>query len=157
MSFHDSGVPPLNPGESAPVRCSDFPKDSQDPRVIALGKLQWAGFEFQAGHACGRKEAHDGPDSRDLVGIILLTSACPAPDHLQGCYLSRSHLLLPTIRRWLSAKETACQCRGFGFNPWVGKIPWSRTWQPTLVFLSGEFHEQKELGWLQSMGSQSWM
>ena len=25
-----------------------------------------------------------------------------------------------------------------GFSPWVGKIPWRRAWQPTLVFLPGE-------------------
>ena len=25
-----------------------------------------------------------------------------------------------------------------GFNPWVGKIPWRRAWQPTPVFLLGE-------------------
>ena len=24
-----------------------------------------------------------------------------------------------------------------GFNPWVGKIPWRRKWQPTPVFLPG--------------------
>ena len=24
------------------------------------------------------------------------------------------------------------------FNPWVGKIPWRRKWQPTPVFLPGE-------------------
>ena len=30
------------------------------------------------------------------------------------------------------------QCRRPGFNPWVGKIPWRRAWQPTLVFLPGE-------------------
>ena len=34
-------------------------------------------------------------------------------------------------------------CRGF--NPWVGKIPWRKTWQPTLVFLPGESHGQKSL------------
>ena len=32
-----------------------------------------------------------------------------------------------------------------GFNPWVGKIPWRREWQPTLVFLLGEFHGQRSL------------
>ena len=32
-----------------------------------------------------------------------------------------------------------------GFDPWVRKIPWRREWQPTLVFLPGEFHEQKSL------------
>ena len=28
--------------------------------------------------------------------------------------------------RWHSGKES-CQCRRWGLNPWVGKIPWSRT------------------------------
>ena len=31
------------------------------------------------------------------------------------------------------------------FNPWVGKIPWKRAWQPTPEFLSGESHEQRSL------------
>ena len=30
-------------------------------------------------------------------------------------------------------------------DPWVGKIPWKRAWQPTLVFLPGEFHGQRSL------------
>ena len=29
------------------------------------------------------------------------------------------------------------------FNPWVGKIPYRRQWQPTPVFLPGEFHGQR--------------
>ena len=35
-----------------------------------------------------------------------------------------------------SGKESAGQGRrrkGCGFNPWVGKIPWSRKWEPALV------------------------
>ena len=28
---------------------------------------------------------------------------------------------------------------------WVGKIPWRRERQPTLVFLPGEFHGQRSL------------
>ena len=32
-----------------------------------------------------------------------------------------------------------------GFDPWVGKIPWTREWQPTPVFLPGEFHRQRRL------------
>ena len=31
------------------------------------------------------------------------------------------------------------------FDPWVGKIPWRREWQPTPVFLPGEFHGQRSL------------
>ena len=32
-----------------------------------------------------------------------------------------------------------------GFSPWGGKIPWSRKWQPTSVFLPGKFHGQRSL------------
>ena len=32
-----------------------------------------------------------------------------------------------------------------GFNPWVGKIPWRRKWQPTPVFLPGESQGQRSL------------
>jgi len=28
---------------------------------------------------------------------------------------------------------------------WVGKIPWRRAWQPTPVFLAGEYHGQRSL------------
>ena len=47
-----------------------------------------------------------------------------------------------------SDKESACQFRRHkrhGFNPWLGKITWSREWQPTLVFLPGKIHGQKSL------------
>ena len=45
-------------------------------------------------------------------------------------------------------KESTCQCRRCkrcGFNPWVGKTPWSRKWQPDPVFLPGKFHGQRSL------------
>ena len=40
-----------------------------------------------------------------------------------------------------NGKETACS----GCDPWVGKILWRRTWQPTPVFLPGESHGQRSL------------
>ena len=46
---------------------------------------------------------------------------------------------------WLGSKKSACQCRRCGFNPWVRKIPWSRKWQPTLIFLPGKSHGQRSL------------
>ena len=42
----------------------------------------------------------------------------------------------------------ACQCRRrktCGFDPWVGKLPWRRKWQPNPVFLPGESHGQRSL------------
>ena len=41
-----------------------------------------------------------------------------------------------------NGREPACQCKRLkrgGFDPWVGKMPWKRTWQPTPVLLPGEF------------------
>ena len=38
-----------------------------------------------------------------------------------------------------------------GFDLWAGKIPWIREWQPTPVFLPGEFRGQKSL-----MGYSPW-
>ena len=40
-----------------------------------------------------------------------------------------------------SAEEPTCQWRRHkkrGFDPWVGKIPWRREWQPTPVLLALE-------------------
>ena len=45
----------------------------------------------------------------------------------------------------LSGKESACQCRRPGFNPWVRKITWRRKWQSTPVFLPGESYGQRNL------------
>ena len=47
-----------------------------------------------------------------------------------------------------SGKESTCQCKRYKrhrFDPWIGKIPWSRKWQPTPVFLLGKFHGQRSL------------
>ena len=32
-----------------------------------------------------------------------------------------------------------------GFDPWVRKIPWSRKWQSTPIFLPGKFQGQRSL------------
>ena len=40
----------------------------------------------------------------------------------------------------ISAGDVRC-----GFDPYVGKIPWSSKWQPTPVFSPGKFHGQRSL------------
>ena len=39
----------------------------------------------------------------------------------------------------------AGDARDVGLIPGVRKIPWSRKWHPTPVFLPGKFHEQRIL------------
>ena len=53
------------------------------------------------------------------------------------------------------ASGKACQCRRckrLRFDPWVGKMPWRRAWQPTPVFLSGESHGQRSLAGYSLLG-----
>ena len=42
-------------------------------------------------------------------------------------------------------KESACNIGDLGSISGVGKIPWRREWQPTPVFLPGEFNGQRSL------------
>ena len=44
-----------------------------------------------------------------------------------------------------TGKKIHLQCRRCKFELQVGKIPWKRAWQPTPVFLPGEFHGQRSL------------
>ena len=64
---------------------------------------------------------------------------------------------LGLARGWLRGKESARQCRRYRrlwFDPWVGKIPWCRQWQPTPVFLLGKSHGQSLGGGCRPWGSQ---
>ena len=36
-------------------------------------------------------------------------------------------------------------CKRFWFDPWVGKTPWRRKWQPSPVFLTEKPHGQRNL------------
>ena len=54
---------------------------------------------------------------------------CKNP-HSYGLCSTRGFLPL-----WLSGKESAWNAGDrYRFNPWVGKIPWRRKWQPTQHF-----------------------
>ena len=43
-------------------------------------------------------------------------------------------------------KESSCQYRRRGFDPWIGKIPWRRKLHPTPVFFPGRSHGQRRHG-----------
>ena len=62
----------------------------------------------------------------------------------------RKHVLLfdmgfagsSVVKNQSAVQET---CRRLEFNPWVGKIPWKKKWQPTPVTLPGKSHGQRSL------------
>ena len=49
-------------------------------------------------------------------------------------------------------KSICLQCWRPGFNPWIGKIPWRRKWQPTPLLLPGKSH-----GWRNLVGYSPWV
>ena len=69
----------------------------------------------------------------------------------QGC---ESRSLLPSsqnlqwasqVALWVENPAAHVEDRRRRFNPWVGKIPWRRAWQPTPVFSPGESCGQSSL------------
>ena len=53
----------------------------------------------------------------------------------------------PVVRGswWLRWYRIYLQFRRPVFDPWVGKSPWKRKWQPTPVFFPGKSHGQRAL------------
>ena len=70
-------------------------------------------------------------------GDLLFSAVLTAHSDMSNC---DKPVALPW---WLGGKELAFQCRTHGFDPWAGKNPWRRKWQPTPVFLLGKFPWQR--------------
>ena len=94
-----------------------------------------------------------------------LTQALPASDPCRWTQTFRIETWgipnlapLTSLRAFLVAQmvKNMPAMRETGVWSWVGKTPWRRAWQPTLVFLPRETPQTEEPGgWLQSMGLQS--
>ena len=64
---------------------------------------------------------------------------------------SKNRMRLPW---WLSGKESICQCKRYGFNPWVRKTPLEKEMATCSSFLPGKSHGKEEPGRLPSVGLQ---
>ena len=49
---------------------------------------------------------------------------------LHGITFKASQSVTGELPRWLRGKESTCQWRKCGFDPWIRKIPWRRKWLP---------------------------
>ena len=84
---------------------------------------------------------------RDKILALLRSDKAIASigEHRRDGELSVDAVVWGGLPRWLSGKESTCQCRGLRFHPWAGKIPWRRKWQHIPVFLVGKFHGRRIL------------
>ena len=71
-------------------------------------------------------------------------------------YLFRGYWVVELVGKNLPANAGGARKRS-GFHPWVGKIPWRRKWHPTLVFLPGNLHAQRNLVGTVLRAGKSWM
>ena len=123
-----------------PVKCLYLPMNNQPfltltKRFITEGPRQWQ-FELALLWRvlfCRSVSLFLSPFQLVLkysVNLIIPFLRCSLQTHTH----IHTHTRLPLQ---LSSKESTCQCRRHGLDPWFGKIPWRREWQPTSVFLPG--------------------
>ena len=86
----------------------------------------WSSLYHHGDPVTPYSSSSDGPGDEHHPDRLLIGHSLMAPVKLPG---------------WLSDKESVCQCRRYGFDPWEGKIPWKRKQQPTPV----RSHEQRNL------------
>ena len=100
---------------------------------------------FKRSHACTATLSAPSP----AAGHHQPTPLLETPGHSQPSLgQSLTAELYKGFSGGTSGKEPICQFKRHKrqwFDPWVGKIPWRRAWQPTLVFLPGESHGQNNL------------
>ena len=84
-------------------------------------------------------------ENRKLAKCIQRNLMSEEPSELKTSTLSEG------ASWWLRQQRICLKYGRLGFNPWVGKIPWNRKWQPTPVFLPGESH-----GWRSLIGYSPW-
>ena len=77
--------------------------------------------------------------------VKVLSLFCRLRKRKMSCLRSHCYWLPADVSE---GRESFCQCRRCricSFSPWVGKIPWSRKWQPRPVSSPGESHGQRSL------------
>jgi len=125
-----------------PTQISQFRIDVEE---AGRGNIQHMSPVFLLGHW--------GNGRRELNAVMYRKQLVPYQVHLilATTWWGRYYTHLGRMQGFpdgASGKEPASQCRkckGWGFDPWVGKIPWRRAWQPTPVFLPGESQGHRSL------------
>ena len=162
-NLHSPGIKPRFPALQADALLSEPPRKPQH-------------------HPTGLRSAHS-PQPASLESTPMSLPFSPGCEHPEQGIEPVHHLYIPWQRIWNiidkmiklrtilwnisrlpgfpggTGKEPACQCSRYkrcGFDPWVRKIPWRRTWQPTPVFLPGESHGQRSLRGYSSQGGKEW-
>ena len=121
--------------------------------ILQARILEWVAVPFSRGSSQPRDQTQV---SRIAGGFF--TSWATRESHIYHCTCIY-HWGTLGLPRWLSGKESTCQCRRCTLNPWVRKILWRRKWQPSPVFFPLKSHGQRSLEGYSPWGhkSRTWL
>ena len=126
---------------AAPSSWALLPHSTPPPTTptLALGRLlkgrSWSQYPYLRDFL--NTQPKEAPIANILSCMMLLSFAAFNP----VChYVRASQVALVVKNPPANAGDKRC-----GFDPWVGKIPWRRSWQPTAVFLPGESYGPRSL------------
>ena len=120
----------------------------------AVGIVWWTGWLTTVGDLGSRGFFGAQRPLKPNLGQMFIELCCvpgheanspPRPPIGRGFPVNQ--FTLPSPSKWGfpggSYDKDCLQCRRPRFDPWFRKIPWRREWQPTLVFLPGKSHGQR--------------
>ena len=135
---------------------------------VILGTLWKPGIERNAGNVWLYPSCWSGLSlDLDLALLLLPVHCCKylnpqallkwlsGKDLINPGILVNENVLIGNRTSQVAQNPPACQCRRlkrWGFEPLVGKILWSRKWQPTPVCYPRKSHGQKSLASYSSGG-----
>ena len=139
---------------------------SEECQVISLG-VPWTCRKCQALPICGFSFPDVTRETSSLCSTVRLANRTAPGALWDGLFVPVRTLLSPwkchftkpipflvsSVLKLGASPVTQqlrirLQCRSHKrrrFDPWVGKMPWMRTWQPTTVFLPVEYHGSRSL------------
>ena len=144
-NFRESGINMLTGDEeSADIVITSFDTTLTYKKLDDACRLVRGGAEYLSTHPDFNCPTETGfiPDSGAIAAFVTASTG-KTPTYFGKPY-----------RETIDMIRIHLQCRRPGFDPWVGKIPWRRRWQPTPIFLPGESLWTEEPWGLQSTKSQ---
>ena len=155
------GSEPSPPALQGKILTTGLPRKSPNPWALKSRELSLAYMRKRQKGKSVKFETGEGfdPDVGTPRAATMGRLAEPRKQSIQSCECKKLDLANNLDKPpWRSSsgqtgfpggsdsKEICLQCRRLRFRLWVGKTPWRRQWQPTPVFLPGEFHGLRSLG-----------
>ena len=116
-----------------PVDCSL--SGSSIRGIFQAGVLEWVAISFSRGSSWPRGETQ----------VSRIAGRCFTLWATREALWVLEWVAYPFSNGSSQSRDWTHCCNRPGFNPWIEKIHWRRKWQPTPVFLPGEFHGQRSL------------